>query len=41
MEGAIWRGFELVDMLQPCAILLGTGTLFFALGVWIFRRMDG
>jgi len=41
MEGAIWRGFTLADMVPPCGILVGIGALFFALGVWIFRRMDG
>lgn len=41
MEGAIWRGFEVGDMLAPCAILLGLGAAFFAVGVWIFRRSDG
>ena len=41
MEGAIWRGFELTDMVKPCGILIATGALFFGLGVWIFRRLDG
>ena len=41
MEGAIWRGFELTDMLMPCGILLGLGLVFFTFGVWVFRRIDG
>lgn len=41
MEGAIWRGFGLGDMLVPCAILVGIGAAFFAGGVWIFQRGEG
>jgi ABC-2 type transport system permease protein len=41
MEGAMWRGFSVGDMLLPCGILLGTGALFFGLGVAMFRRADG
>jgi ABC-2 type transport system permease protein len=39
LEGAIWRDFALADMALPCAILVGLGLLFFALGVAVFRRM--
>ncbi len=38
VEGAVWRGFELADMLLPCAILVGCGALFFAIGVAVYRR---
>lgn len=36
-EGAIWRGFSLAEMALPCAILIGTGALFFALGARRFQ----
>ncbi len=41
VEGATWRGFELVDMALPCGILLATGALFFGIGVNVLRRSDG
>ncbi len=41
MEGAIWRGFSIADMVMPCTILIGLGAAFFAVGVWIFRRGEG
>lgn len=41
MEGAIWRGFDLEDMLAPCGILVGLGVAFFWLGVWVFGRTEG
>jgi ABC-2 type transport system permease protein len=37
MEGAVWRGFTLREMLLPCGILLGVGALFYVLGVLAFR----
>jgi len=37
MEGAMWRGFSFREMLLPCAILLGIGIVFFAVGVRLFR----
>jgi ABC-2 type transport system permease protein len=40
LEGAIWRGFSLVDMLQPCGILVGMGAVFFALGVTVLTRQE-
>jgi ABC-2 type transport system permease protein len=36
-EGAIWRGFSLAEMVGPCAILLGIGAVFFALGARRFQ----
>ncbi|GAB2509222.1 ABC transporter permease [Lysobacter humi (ex Lee et al. 2017)] len=27
IEGAVWRGFSLQEMLMPCAVLVGTGVL--------------
>ena len=35
LEGAIWRGFTLTEMLLPCSILLGVGALTFAIGVTV------
>jgi len=40
MEGAVWRGFGLAEMLGPCAILLVLGLVFFGFGVWVFRRIE-
>jgi ABC-2 type transport system permease protein len=37
IEGAVWRGFTLGEMLLPCSILLGIGAVCFALGVRLFR----
>jgi ABC-2 type transport system permease protein len=37
MEGAIWRGFSLREMLFPCALLIGIGIVCFAVGVRTFR----
>jgi ABC-2 type transport system permease protein len=36
MEGAVWRGFTLTEMLLPAGILVGTGALFFAVGLRTF-----
>jgi ABC-2 type transport system permease protein len=33
IEGAVWRGFTLSEMLLPCAILLAFGAVCFAVGV--------
>ena len=33
IEGAVWRGYTLGEMLLPCGILLGFGALCFAIGV--------
>jgi ABC-2 type transport system permease protein len=33
MEGAVWRGFGLADMLLPCGILLAFGSVCFLIGV--------
>lgn len=37
MEGAIWRGFSLREMLLPCALLTGIGVVCFAVGIRTFR----
>jgi ABC-2 type transport system permease protein len=36
MEGAVWRGFSLTDMLKPCGILIAIGVVCFAVGVRVF-----
>jgi hypothetical protein len=38
LEGPIWRGFNLAEMLVPCGILLVVGVLSFGLGVRILAR---
>jgi ABC-2 type transport system permease protein len=37
VEGAIWRGFSLSEMLLPCGILFGFGVICFAIGVRALR----
>jgi ABC-2 type transport system permease protein len=37
MEGAIWRGFSLQEMLLPCGILLASGAACFLAGARAFR----
>jgi ABC-2 type transport system permease protein len=37
VEGAVWRGFTLGEMLLPCGILVGIGAVCFAIGVRVFR----
>lgn len=41
MEGAIWRGFSLQEMLLPCAILVAVGGVTFGLGARLFRWGEG
>ncbi len=41
MEGAIWRGFSLQEMLLPCGILVGIGAVGVALGVYRLSRLVG
>ncbi len=40
LEGAIWRDFTLVEMLPPCAVLAGFGTLCLASGVCVLSRSN-
>lgn len=37
IEGAIWRGFSLQEMLLPCFVLLAIGIVTFSTGVRVFR----
>ena len=41
VEGGLWRGFDLADMVLPCLILLAIGAITFFSGVTIFRRGTG
>ena len=41
LEGAIWRGFSLTEMLLPCGILLAVGIAGFLGGAAIFSRRSG
>jgi ABC-2 type transport system permease protein len=39
LEGAMWRDFSLVEMALPCAILLASGAVCFAIGVRGLREV--
>jgi len=41
LEGAIWRGFSLTEMMLPCGILMAVGVIGFALGARAFRWTEG
>jgi len=41
IEGAMWRGFGPGDMVLPCGVLVGVGAGFFALGVWLSKKLHG
>lgn len=41
LEGAIWRDFTLAEMLPPCAVLAGFGTVCLAIGVLLLSRSSG
>jgi ABC-2 type transport system permease protein len=38
LEGAIWRGFTLSEMIVPCAVLIGIGAVCLAIGTRILSR---
>jgi ABC-2 type transport system permease protein len=38
LEGAIWRGNSLAEMMLPCGVLLAIGAAGFALGVKFLSR---
>ena len=40
IEGAVWRGFTLAEMAQPCLILLAVGAVTFAVGAKLFDWGD-
>jgi ABC-2 type transport system permease protein len=38
VEGAMWRGFSMSEMVLPCAILLGFGLVCFTVGAVVITR---
>ncbi len=40
LEGAVWRGFTVTEMLLPCGVLLAIGAVSFTIGAAIFTRQD-
>lgn len=40
LEGGIWRGFGLQEMLLPCSILLAIGGVGFAIGIRLLKRQQ-
>lgn len=40
MEGGLWRGYSLGEMLLPCGILLAIGAAGFTIGSAVFRRLE-
>ena len=40
LEGAIWRDFKPIEMINPCLVLLAIGFAAFLLGVFMLRRQD-
>ena len=40
IEGPLWRGFGIGEMLMPCGILLGVGAATFGIGAGVFGRME-
>ena len=38
LEGAIWRGYDLGEMLLPCGTLLGIGLVCYSAGVAVLSR---
>lgn len=41
LEGAMWRGYSLTEMLLPCGVLLAVGAVSMIVGVRLFRWTDG
>jgi hypothetical protein len=37
LEGAIWRGFDLGDMMLPCGVLVATGLVGFSIAALVVR----
>jgi ABC-2 type transport system permease protein len=38
IEGAVWRSFSWLEMLTPCAVLIGIGAIGFTAGIWLLSR---
>ncbi len=41
VEGAIWRGFTLGEMMLPVSILISIGVVCFCAGAWILAKQEG
>lgn len=41
LEGSIWRGFGIGEMILPLAVLVGVGVTGFVIGTMILSRSDG
>jgi ABC-2 type transport system permease protein len=41
LEGSIWRGFTLGEMVVPCAVLIGIGAVCLAIGARVLSRSAG
>jgi ABC-2 type transport system permease protein len=40
VEGAVWRGFTVSEMLVPVGVLFGLGILFFSIGAWVLSKRE-
>lgn len=40
VEGAVWRGFTVTEMLMPCGILIAVGTVALAIGSVLISRRE-
>lgn len=38
LEGSIWRGFSLAEMITPCSVLVGVGAVCLVLGGFVLSR---
>ena len=41
LEGAIWRDYSVVEMLRPCGVLMGIGSIGFVVGMLVLKRRTG
>jgi ABC-2 type transport system permease protein len=41
LEGSIWRGFTLSEMMVPCAVLIGIGAVCLTIGTRVLSRSTG
>lgn len=41
VEGAVWRGFTLGEMMLPVSILISIGVVCFCAGAWILGKQEG
>lgn len=40
LEGGIWRDLTFLELLKPCGILVGVGSLFFVMGFYLLKRSE-